>query len=245
MLNVALISRRRIDLGLSRHDLARASGLSWRALLELEASSWTDGSHTLTTLRALAGALGLEPADLLEQSNGAVPADPDAKIVGAVLAQHPPGLHDAVLARTLGWPAPRVRDALHALAEQLPSIGQTLRQLHGHNQLTPAHTSLDTEQLEELARTCGPFDPDHARTLLKILRRNKRDNRWQNFTPAEHDCLLDLIAQGAIGDERDAIYPTASVREALRLGYDRAGRDFPADSRFLPSRREDPPLTRR
>lgn len=97
----------------------------------------------------------------------------------------------------------------------------------------------------ELARTCGPFDADHARALLKILRRNKRDNRWQNFTPAEHDCLLDLVAQGAIGDERDAIYPTASVREALRLGYDRAGRDFPADSRFLPSRREGPPLTRR
>ncbi|MGI8800913.1 MAG: hypothetical protein ACR2KV_01905 [Solirubrobacteraceae bacterium] len=43
MINAELIARRRIALGMTRHDLAKATGLSWPTLLRLEESRWTDG----------------------------------------------------------------------------------------------------------------------------------------------------------------------------------------------------------
>ncbi len=205
MVNVELITRRRVALGLSRHDLARASGLSWQALLKLEESGWTDGTHTLNTLRAIAQALGLDPADLLKRKRHQATQEPDAKTVGAALAFNPDGLQDDVLARALDWPADRVQDAIAALAQQLPAVGQTVRHVHGHTQLVPANLTLDTRRLDALARATRPLGHDHARVLLKTLRGTRRENRWENFTTADRVRLIDLIDQGALGDQQDAI----------------------------------------
>jgi hypothetical protein len=74
MLNIDLITRRRMALRLSRHDIARETGLSWQALLELEESDWRDGRHTLDALYAVAWALGLNPRPTCSTKRPANPA---------------------------------------------------------------------------------------------------------------------------------------------------------------------------
>jgi len=138
-------------------------------------------------VRAIGNALGVHPADLLTGDRPPPQQYADPTIVGAALASSPKGLADAALARALNWPESRVRDALATLAGQLTAVGQTLRRLNGHNQLAPGDTTLDPERLKALARSREPLDPDHARVLLKVLRRPRRDNGWETSrAPSEN-----------------------------------------------------------
>lgn len=201
MLNGTLINRQRLVLGLTRHELAKASGVSWQTLEKLERSSGAEATVLLSTLRRVAHALGLKPTDLLADDDRAGGTPLDATVVGTVLATHAQGLTDDVLARALGWSTERVRDAIATLNEQLQTVGQTVRRVDGRSQLAPAKSTLHARQAQALARRSDPLDTDHARTLLRVLRRHSRNRYWEDFTADDRRHLMHLIAQGVLEDE--------------------------------------------
>ena len=231
MVNGHLISEQRVALKLTRHDLAKASGLSWQALEMLEGTHWND-RLPLSCLSRLAGALGLKPSDLLDRDHHRRGQPQDAAIIGRALAAHPEGLHDDVLARALQWPTQRVRDAIATLADQLPAIGQTLRRVDGRSQLTAAPSPLDPKRTEAIARAADPLDPDLARVLLRVLRGHSRNGYWKEFTADERDRLMRLINQGVLVDEGGTVQPSIETREALTLGRRTAHGSYPHASRF-------------
>lgn len=232
MLNGTLINRQRLVLGLTRHELAKASGVSWQALEKLERSNSADATVLLSTLRRVAHALGLKPTDLLTDDTPAGSAPPDATVIGTVLATHTQGFTDDVLARALGWPTERVRDAITTLTEQLQPVGQTVRRVDGHSQLAPAKSTLHARQAQALARRSNPLDADHARTLLRVLRRHNRNRYWEDFTADDRRHLMHLLAQGVLEDEGATVHPSVQTREALTQGPRRGHEHFPRDSRF-------------
>lgn len=232
MLDGALITRQRIALGLTRHELARASGVSWQTLEMLERHGSVDGAVLLGTIRRVAYALGLKTSELLADDEPTAGAPPDATIVGTVLATHTRGLADDVIARALGWETERVRDAIATLTEQLQPVGQTLRRVDGRNQLAPTANQLDRHQAQELARRSHPLDPDHARVLLRVLRGSSRNRYWEQFASDERRHLMHLIAKGILQDDGGTVQPSAETQEALTLGRRRIDGDFARASRF-------------
>jgi transcriptional regulator with XRE-family HTH domain len=246
VLNIELIARRRIALRLSRHDIARETGLSWQALLELEESDWRDGRHTLNTLYAVAWALGLTPSDLLEHNARQPGADSDAKIIGATLAASPDGLRDDVLARALGWPIQRVRDALAALTDQLPASGQTIRTIAGHHQLAPADTALDDQTLHAIARTTRPLTHDHlasssSRSSAGPTATTAGSASHQPNTTCSSTCSSK--ARSSTPATPHAPRPTSAKPSASDTAPSSAISPAPADSR--PAQSEPRRLTRR
>lgn len=65
LINWTLVEQRRVDLGLSRRNLARRSGITERTLLAFDGPAPYDGGVTVAQLQQLAGALDLPTADLL------------------------------------------------------------------------------------------------------------------------------------------------------------------------------------
>jgi len=231
MVNGTLISTQRVALKLTRHDLAKASGVSWQALEMLEGSHWND-RLPLSTLSRVARALGLKPTDLLNREDEPRGEPQDATIIGRTLAAHPDGLDDDVLARALGWPTQRVIDAITTLAELLPAIGQTLRRVDAHSQIAPASSPVDRHRTQAIARAADPLDPDDARTLLRVLRGHSRNGYWHEFTRNERDRLMRLIDQGILVDEGGTVQPSIETREALTQGRRTIHSTYPPASRF-------------
>lgn len=87
-------------------------------------------------------------------------------------------------------------------------------------------------QVQALARRSDPLDADHARTLLRVLRRHSRSRYWEDFTANDRRHLMHLIVQGVLDDEGTAVQPSFETREALTQGRPRGHEHFPRDSRF-------------
>lgn len=231
MVNGTLISSQRIALKLTRHDLAKASGVSWQALEMLEGSHWND-RLPLSTVCRVARALGLRTIDLLNRDDEPRGEPQDATVVGRTLAAHPDGLDDDVLARALGWPLQRVREAITTLADLLPAVGQTLRRVDAHSQVAPASSPLDQDRTQAIARAADPLDADDARALLRVLRGHSRNGYWDEFTADERDRLMRLIDQGVLVDEGGTVQPSIETREALTQGRRTTHSTYPHASRF-------------
>lgn len=83
------IALRRVELGLSRRELASGAGLSYPYVSEIERGG---RSPSARAQRALAAALGLSPADLLARADTAATPGGDAPFSGTT----PPGLASLV-----------------------------------------------------------------------------------------------------------------------------------------------------
>jgi len=90
------------------------------------------------------------------------------------------------------------------------------------------------DRVRKVDREQHDDEADHARVLLQVLRGNTRSCYWHQYTTAERDCLMHLIAQGALHDNGGGVQPTGELREALTIGHSRIIRDFPRTSRFAP-----------
>lgn len=131
LLNRRLIATRRAALGLSRHDLAQASGLATGAIEHIE----TNGTHDdlqLTVAVQLAGALGVAIPDLLQPTAPNPPAACRDIAVEALLAEQSEPLSAEEIARTLEWTLARTLAALRALERRLDGTGQSLQHLPVH-----------------------------------------------------------------------------------------------------------------
>jgi transcriptional regulator with XRE-family HTH domain len=160
LLDTDLIRRRRQELGLSREEVARASGLALTALSRLEADEGT-AALNIEQLFALAAFLGLDPRDLLRGSGArandatGVSLDPDVtRLALLLLGSNGPVTRD-LAARALDWPLQRVVDTIDRLESASATLGVTLSR-HGYS-----------VKLTRLA------DPEGRRRLALLLRNDQ------------------------------------------------------------------------
>jgi transcriptional regulator with XRE-family HTH domain len=143
LLNRRLIATRRATLGLSRHDLAQATGLATGTIEHIE----TNGSHgdlQLSSAVQLAGALGVALADLLQPPGPARSATSGDVAVEALLAEQRQPLTAEELADALDWTLARTLAALRALQRRLVGTGQALQHIPTHRYaLVPDATAAD------------------------------------------------------------------------------------------------------
>ncbi|MGY1810644.1 helix-turn-helix domain-containing protein [Blastococcus sp. SYSU D00669] len=186
LLDVDLLSRRRVEMHLSRGDVAKHLGVTSATVSRLE-SGVNHGEQPLALLLRLAGFLGLDLADLLPRtpsasthataSDGSFPggaAAADARLVGASL--HALGVLVPVeaLAEVLGWDAARLDAALAALEVTAPAVGLRVHRLYNRVSLVRAADALPADQLAAVLRHDAArtgLNPTQARLVLAALTR--------------------------------------------------------------------------
>lgn len=158
ILNVELICRRRVEVGLSHRAVASALGVTASVIKRLETgTNYPD--LTIGQLARLAEVLAVDVADLTSRPQRTpAPDDPapgdddDAAVVGALLATTKVLTPTTVVAQATGWPLPRVHAALYVLADRLPPAGMRLRRHQSLVGLARAVTGDDAHRIETALR---------------------------------------------------------------------------------------------
>jgi transcriptional regulator with XRE-family HTH domain len=201
LLNRRLIATRRAALGLSRYDLAQASGLATGAIEHIE----TNGTHDnlqLTAAIQLAGALGIAIADLLQPTARKPTVGRGDIAVEALLAEQRRPLSAEDIARILDWTLRRTLAALRALERRLDGTGQALQHLPIHQYaLVPAATALTTAQRRDAGRRqLDRLDVATAQVLHRVVRGPRQDRRWNAYSDDERPHVAKLISLGLVND---------------------------------------------
>ena len=138
LLNRRLIADRRAALGLSRYELAHASGLTTGTLEHIENHGIHDNLQLDSAVK-LAAALGTDIADVLLREHPGPAAKRGDVAVEALLAEQRRPIPAEDLAATLGWTLARTLAALRTLDRRLSGTGQALQRLPVHRYaLVPA-----------------------------------------------------------------------------------------------------------
>ena len=125
-MNGRLIVRRRLELGLSRADLARLTGLTWTMLTLLEGHRESP-FLTLDAARRIARALAVDLNVIAEKWPPSRHPGGDDVCLERLLASSN-GVHpQSELALALDWPLPRVIEAAEHLERRLIGTGQAIR----------------------------------------------------------------------------------------------------------------------
>jgi transcriptional regulator with XRE-family HTH domain len=201
LLNRRLIATRRAALGLSRHDLAQATGLAASAIEHIETNGTHDNLH-LTAAIQLAGALGIGIADLLQPTVQQPTVGRGDIAVEALLAEQRRPLSAEDIARILDWTLRRTLAALRALEHRLDGTGQALQHLPFHRcALVPAATALTTTQRRDAGRRqLQRLDVATARVLHRVVCGPRQYRRWNAYSDDERPHLAQLISLGLVHD---------------------------------------------
>lgn len=159
LLDVELVRRRRTELNLTRRALARHLGdVSPAVVGRLE----NGGNHEelpLGLLARLAATLGVDLPTLLggrsagrDTTASASDQHEDARAVGAALHTLGVLVPTSDLARTLGWPAARLRGALDQLTVDARAVGLRVHRLYDRVSLVRDVDALPLEGLAAVAR---------------------------------------------------------------------------------------------
>ncbi|MCZ2818026.1 DUF2442 domain-containing protein [Modestobacter sp. VKM Ac-2984] len=176
LLDVDLLRRRKMELRLSRHDIAKRLGVTTAVVGRLESGA-NHAEQPLGLLLRLAGLLGLDLADLLPrhraqatpptvpagQTTGLGTSDEgaeDVRLVGAALHALGVLVPTETLADVLGWTAERLAAAIDGLALTAPAAGLRVHRLQNRVSLIRAADALPAEALAAVLRY------DAARTGL-------------------------------------------------------------------------------
>jgi transcriptional regulator with XRE-family HTH domain len=201
LLNRRLIATRRATPGLSRHDLAQATGLATGTIEHIE----TNGSHDdlqLSSAVQLAGALGVALADLLQPPGPAPSAASGDVAVEALLAEQRQPLTAEELADALDWTLARTLAALRALQRRLAGTGQALQHIPTHRYaLVRDATALTAAQRRDAGRRqLRRLDVATARVLHRIVCGPRQDRRWNAYTEDDRGQLAELIRLELVHD---------------------------------------------
>lgn len=175
---MTVIARRRLELGLTRLDLAAHAGINVAAVAALEERRLPP-ELTITAAKRLAHALDLTLDALTSSAPRQAPADDDAT-VEALLATTSAACPLEAIADTLDWTLARTQSALDRLDRRLQSTGQTLRRTGAHTYTLAARVTLiEPSQQADLTRRITPLEPaDHA-TLYWVLTARAQECRWE------------------------------------------------------------------
>lgn len=185
LLDVDLLRRRRVEMRLSRRDVAKHLGVTSATVNRLE-SGVNHGEQPLALLLRLADLLALDLADLLPRRPvlaphptviEGVPSDgaaDDARLVGAALHTLGVLVPAETLADVLGWDAARLTAALAALEKVAPAVGLRMHRLYNRVSLVRAADALPAEDLAAVLRHDAArtgLNPVQAGLVLKALTR--------------------------------------------------------------------------
>ena len=250
-MNGRLIEGRRLELGLSRGDVSKSSGLSWAMLTALEHAG---EPPFLNPPRA--GSLKSSAIDLNTIAGGALasPAASDDVRLEALLAGTREAHSEAELAFAMQWPLQRVIDAIERLDQRLTPTGQAVQRRETGIRLIVrgplAHR--DTGRLRSLRTTPTKRQ---AELLRIVLTGTSYERSWDAFDAEQRSDAAALFELGFVyaGSEVRApvLAPSADARFSLEPRYDElaprsvaASRPTPAQSTTAPtaadSRRQQP-----
>ena len=233
LLNGRLIADRRAVLGLSRHELAQASGMAAGTLAHIENHGIHDNLQLDSAVK-IAAALGIDIADLLERARPGTAAIRGDVAVEALLAQERRAIPAEDLAATLGWTLARTLAALRALDRRLSGTGQALQRLPVHRYgLVPAMTAVSRRQRRDTARRqLRTLDVDTARVLHRIVCGQRQDRRWNAYTDDDRRHVAHLVNVGLVHDAGGQLEISAELIENLGLRHPRGQAGDATDMRM-------------
>ena len=170
-LGAAELRRRRLELGLTRRELARRAAVDLSVIEDAEAHGIAIYDHTASLL---ADELGID-INHAPQTPSTSPGD--VEVLGAVLADLGTPIATQTIAAALAWAPERVRAAAAQLRHELQRLGQTVT-LSPRDEvgLAPLATCISDEQRAAVRREALTIDDATARLLLAVLR-GRRDDR--------------------------------------------------------------------
>lgn len=192
-----ILARRRLEIGLTRRLVARASGVNESVISKLESGELPPLMRAKALLR-YADALGLHPAEVF--SGHPPPPEPvepthDATALGALLWSCEQAVPRSAVADALGWDSIRVNRAVEALDFQLRGAG--LRLLAGPGELSVVAEAAAVPPREQVAAVVrrqhlrGAVSLHRVKLLLDIANGEFRSNRNANERTLMHLRFLE------------------------------------------------------
>lgn len=195
-MNARVIAGRRLQLGLSRTDLARLTGLNWDLIARIEEHG-EPPALTLDAASRLASALAVELTTIT--SHGREPPTPDDIRLEALLAHADQPLSVTDISRALGWRLTRTRRAHELLHARLVTTGQTLRHVApGRYELVARGDVLRPDELGQLRRSESAITAHDAGLLRGLITGRHRERRWEHFDADQRASLARLAERGLI-----------------------------------------------
>lgn len=195
-MNARLIARRRLELQVSRAELARVTGLSWDLLTALEEKS-EPPLLTLDAARRLASALAVGLDAIASSSETAIPDADDVRLE-RLLARASQPVSPTALAKALKWPLPRLVEASQRLEHRLSGTGQALQRQAGHLRLTARGSGDATGDLGRLRLPVTRLSKRQAELLRIATVGTASQRRWENFDNEQRSDAAQLCELGLI-----------------------------------------------
>jgi transcriptional regulator with XRE-family HTH domain len=207
------LRRRRLELGLTRRELARRAAVDLSVIEDAEAHGIGIYDHTASLL---AGELGIDTRHV-PQPRSSSPSD--IEVLGAVLADVGAPIETQTIAAALVWPAERVRDAAAQLRHELQRLGQTVT-LSPSDELglAPFATCINDEQRAAVHREALSIDHATAEVLLAILRGRRDERSWNKLDDTQRVIAMQLVAAGAITEGDGMLAPSDQLAYACEPG---------------------------
>lgn len=217
-LDTALITRRRIELGLSQRALSAECGFT-NVTISLLESGRNHEELTIRKLGRLADALGLPIGALFADArgDGRKPVEDD-RVLEALLAEARQALGRGQIAVTLGWALDRVEAALAQLAIRLESTGVLLHRASSGFTLRPRSELLSREQRQELERLrlrTRQLRAPGMRLLLAAVRGELPSDWDQRAGNSDRVNMSMLVNAGVIERTETGYKPTTDLRRSL------------------------------
>jgi transcriptional regulator with XRE-family HTH domain len=212
--NARLIVRRRLELGLSRADLARLTGLTWTMLTLLEGTV-EPPFVTLDAARRLANALAVDLNVIADKWPPTRSPGPDDVCLERLLASSD-GIHaHSELALALEWPLPRVIEAAEHLDHRLVGTGQAVRTTDRGIQLTIRGANHGARAAARLRSRHTRPTKRQAELLRLIILGGDRRSCGEHLDDHQRADAAELSQQGLIEPYRDHLRLTDHARYSL------------------------------
>ncbi|WP_138733601.1 helix-turn-helix domain-containing protein [Modestobacter excelsi] len=260
LLDVALLRRRKMELRLSRNDIAKHLGVTTAVVGRLE-SGVNHAEQPLGLLLRLAGMLGVDLADLLPHRRASATrpnvvasenagADDrgegpeDVRLLGAALHTLAVLVPVESLADVLGWDAARLATAINGLELAAPAVGLRVHRLQNRVSLVRATDALPAEALAAVLRYDAArtgLDTTQARLVHAALTRAVTDPTGRGGRGGRHMLArsnAEKVAAGSLGgagmlttdDAGDLCLTDDAAVSLLVPPQPRPGRDVPTDA---------------
>ena len=207
------LRRRRLELGLTRRELARRAALDLSVIEDAEGHGIAIYDHTASLL---AGELGIA-INHAPQTQGSSPGD--VEVLGAVLADVDTPIATQTIATALTWTPERVRATAAQLRHELQRLGQTVTLSPGGQLgLAPFATCISDEQRAAVRREALTIDDATAHVLLAVLRGRRDDRSWTKLDNNQRVIATQLVAAGAITEEHGMLAASDQLAYAFEPG---------------------------
>ncbi len=213
-MNATLIARRRLELGLSRGDLARITGLSWQLLQAIESSA-EPPFVTLDAARRIARALAIDLDSIAADHEYAGPAPDDVRFV-RLLASANDAHTLTELAQAMRWPLTRLADAVEQLELRLGPTGQILQHRAGRLRLTGRGQLCTTPELARLRARHEPITKEQAEVLRIVIIGSGRQQWWEHFSDEQRTAAARLCDHGMVAPAGNSLRLTDRAKFSLQ-----------------------------